>query len=795
MMCPKAGFPNQPKNDMKKTIVLSLLAALSICAGAKTIDVATAQKAALNFFKVNAGNVTVAPLTATLAHTQTEADNTIDFYVFDISPVHGFVIISASDNVIPVLAYSTETYFKTGFEKVGVSDWVKHASLQINTAIKQNIAPDANITAQWNNYINDLAIPVRRNATGGPLVKSTWNQEPFYNQLCPYNSTDHMRCVTGCVATTMAQIMRYWNYPNQGVGSHSYTDANYGVQSANFGTAIYNWASMPLDVSTLNNDVATLMYHCGVSVEMSYGDDNQGGSGAFVRQAEVGYGGPCAQYAFVNYFSYNPNSIQGVSQSHYNSTAWINLMKGEIDAGRPVQYEGDDQSAGGHTWVCDGYDANNMLHMNWGWGGVDDGYFAVTNLSAGGYNFNNNEAALIGIQPIVGLNVTASSASPSVCLGSGTTLVANGPVSATYSWTPATGLSCTTCASPVATPTATTTYTVTADSGGMTGKFNITITVNPALSVSAANTSVTGVSCNGGHNGSVSLVVDGGTPNYTYHWNTGANTANISNLPAGDYSVTINDAGGCSVVHTETVVQPDAITISVTADNSICTSSSASATASATGGTPGYFYSWSNGTNQADVTGLPSGTYIVTVSDNHGCAATATATVSSTGTATAIQLSTSSTNSTSGNDGTASVDNITGGTPPYTSVLWSNGQSGNQATGLSAGTYTVTVTDNIGCQQTATVTVAGVTGVGNVTGDVVFAIYPNPVHSDMLLHLNEVKQNTWVSIKNCLGQAVLSMQVLNMDTHIDISQLADGIYIAELKQSQNISVKQIVVKK
>ena len=143
----------------------------------------------------------------------------------------------------------------------------------------------------------------------------------------------------------------------------------------------------------------------------------------------------------------------------------------------PVQYSGVDTDEGGHTWVCDGFDQNDMLHMNWGWGGVDNGYFSITSLSADGYNFSSKEAAIIGIEPMSNVSVTASASNSSVCAGGSTTLSAQGPAIATYAWTPAAGLSCATCATTTANPITTTTYTVTTDSAGLSATTQVTVNV------------------------------------------------------------------------------------------------------------------------------------------------------------------------------------------------------------------------------------------------------------------------------------------------------------------------------
>lgn len=370
---------------------------------AAKIDVQQAIVVAANFYQLN--SINKGNPQASLVYTKTEADNTVDYYIFNVTP-KGFVIVSADDNMEPIIGYSTESDFDLQVaNQKGLSYWMQQSASKIYQGIQQQVVADGRISSLWSAYKQGLNPGVAKATTVSPLLTTTWNQSPYYNALCPFNSTDNQRCVTGCVATAMAQIMRFWKSPTTGTGSYTYTDAppsftyNYGTQSANFGTTTYNWANMPTSISAANNDVATLMYHCGVAVAMDYGDANQGGSGAYVLQSEAGTGKPCAQKAYSTYFGYNATTMQGVKQSSYTTANWTTLLETELLAGRPIQYEGVDPSAGGHTWVCDGFDANNLFHMNWGWGGYDNGYFAITNLNASPYAFNSNDAALIGIQP------------------------------------------------------------------------------------------------------------------------------------------------------------------------------------------------------------------------------------------------------------------------------------------------------------------------------------------------------------------------------------------------------------
>jgi len=397
---------------MKKNLLLtgSIIFFAFARLNAATVSVADAQNIAINFYKLTYANeVGHRNLSAEVKYKQTEADNTVDFYVFDITPVNGFVIVSADDAVMPVIAYSNEAYFQLNFANSGLANWINKTAGQIHQTVVQHLSADNRITVAWTAYRQGRAPASEKSNGVGPLCATTWNQMPYYNEFCPINPNDGQRSVTGCVATAMAQIMKYWNYPATGTGSFSYVDDNahgyqnnIGTLSANFGATTYQWTLMPNAINTNNTPIGTLMYHCGVSVAMDYSD---GGSGAWVLQndanAAFGYAGaPCAQHSYITYFSYNPATIQGVYQNSYTGTQWNNLLENEMNSGRVVQYAGDDPYAGGHTWVCDGYDVNNNFHMNWGWGGAANGWYSTTNLSAGGYTFDYDDEALIGIEPL-----------------------------------------------------------------------------------------------------------------------------------------------------------------------------------------------------------------------------------------------------------------------------------------------------------------------------------------------------------------------------------------------------------
>ena len=313
------------------------------------------------------------------------------YYIFNLDN-SGYVIVSADDNVTPILAYSTEQSFPINNIPENVSKWLEGYKSQIRYAIHK-LTQTEKIKSEWqallienkiNNPIETIGIK-----SVDPLVKTKWNQSPYYNDLCPDGS------VTGCVATAMAQLMKYWNYPKVGNGFYSYNHDSYGRLSANFGSTTYNWSGMPNKVVSSNYEVARLMYHCGVSVDMNYGKESSGAAGAVIVAP-----------ALIKYFGYS-QSLAVQNREDFSTIEWLNLLKQELISGRPMYYEGVGGKSG-HAFICDGYDENNFFHFNWGWGGIADGYFKVDELNptsvgigSGEGTYNSQQAIVSGMQPPV----------------------------------------------------------------------------------------------------------------------------------------------------------------------------------------------------------------------------------------------------------------------------------------------------------------------------------------------------------------------------------------------------------
>nr|WP_294859678.1 T9SS type A sorting domain-containing protein [uncultured Fluviicola sp.] len=241
------------------------------------------------------------------------------------------------------------------------------------------------------------------------------------------------------------------------------------------------------------------------------------------------------------------------------------------------------------------------------------------------------------------------------------------------------------------------------DANGCTGGASATVTQPTAIS---ASTVVTNVACNGGTNGAINLTPSGGTGPYTFNWASGPTTEDRTGLVAGSYSVTITDVNGCTGTASATVTQPTALNATSSQTNVSCNGgSNGTATVNVTGGTPSYTYSWSpSGGTFASTTGRPAGTYTVTITDANACQTTRSFTITEPTALAATAAAQTNVSCNGGSNGAATVS-VTGGTPGYTYSWSPSGGTAATATGLAAGTYTVTVTDANSCQTTQSFTI------------------------------------------------------------------------------------------
>ncbi len=376
------------------TAAIILLAGFVNMIAAKPVNDSQAAKVAKNFYveraKMKFKKLEAQNIALQLYHTHKVAAQNV-YYIFNVSNEKGFVVVSADDAAYPIIAYSFKGSYSLENTAPGQITMMEGYEKQILDIKAKNLVADDNIDNEWKRLLAGETINTKDIKDVGPLLSTTWAQGMYYNTDCPADpdGTDG-HALVGCVATAMAQIMKYHQHPDQGTGSHSYYHSTYGTISADFGNATYDWASMPNNAYAYNSALALINFHCGVSVDMNYGPDGSAASTSYVANS------------LTNYFGYD-NTAYYDEKANYTSSDWETLLVIELDNGRPLEYRGSGPD-GGHAFVCDGYQGNssNHFHFNWGWGGYEDGYYYLSNLNPGGYTFNDGQAAVFGIQPLGG---------------------------------------------------------------------------------------------------------------------------------------------------------------------------------------------------------------------------------------------------------------------------------------------------------------------------------------------------------------------------------------------------------
>ena len=385
---------------MKRLFSVLVLLGVMVWANAAPVDLSRAQAIALTFWNqsgcaTRSGNT---PVSFREVSSQAGFQN---LYIFVNDGGTGFVVMSADDIAHPVLAYSETSGFDAADIPSNVAGWLNGYDRTIGEAIAHQAVASDEVTSEWTALANGF-VPAPKSTTAvSPLLSTTWDQGSPYNAQCPGSSFN--RAPTGCVATAIAQVMKYWSYPSKGMGSHTYTCSYYSqTLSANFGTTTYNWNSMPNSVNSSNSSVATLMFHCGVATEMNYTPSGSGAQMVAYYDYANDYSAETALKKFFGYIS----TLHGERKVAYTDAEWISMLKADLDAGRPIPYSGFDSDNSGHAFVCDGYNNNNQFHFNWGWSGSYDGYFSVNALTPGGggwgggsYDYSYGQCAIFGIEP------------------------------------------------------------------------------------------------------------------------------------------------------------------------------------------------------------------------------------------------------------------------------------------------------------------------------------------------------------------------------------------------------------
>ena len=375
---------------MKKCVLFSLLVSLFIGGlQAKPVDVNTAKSLGIKFMNVN---TEIKSAQADLVYTADIDEGQACFYVFAVQP-KGFVIVSADDRAKPILGYSTESAFSSEDVAEGLESFFTNYRAGFSQMMAANEERTADAERDWNRLAATGRIDNSKiTREVAPLLTSIWNQSALYNDLCPVDSLGSNNHVyAGCVATAMAQIINFWQWPQNGRDDYSYTCFPYGDLYVNFENAHYQYELMPdfLDWTSRPEEiyaVAKLQYHAGVSVDMNYSPN---GSGAF---------SPSVVGALERYFRYDGSLMRFEQKYWYTNSEWDDMLRENLDMGMPMYYAASG-SDGGHAFVCDGYDDNNMFHFNWGWQGLDNGYYAINAFYLSHYSFPEGHEAIFGIYP------------------------------------------------------------------------------------------------------------------------------------------------------------------------------------------------------------------------------------------------------------------------------------------------------------------------------------------------------------------------------------------------------------
>ena len=376
---------------MKKFFVL--IAAFLIVAGqisANPVDVNTAKNLGVKYLTAN---VVSAKGITDVQHVYTLSSETGVPYLYVFNYENGFVVMSADDRAHPVLGYDEGCAFDENNIPDGLEYYLGHYGRQIQYAIDNDLVAEDAIAEQWELLREEgNVVKTRMDRAVNPLLTTTWDQGWPYNYYAPSCTSYYIgnHCYAGCVACAMSQVMKFWNWPETGVGSHTYSTSSYGgTLSADFGSTTYDWSIMPNQLGSSANAaaqaVALLMYHCGVSVDMNFTPNGSGANTGDVPDAVKQH----FRYASCTVMRY---------RDLYTREAWEDMIIECLDRGIPTVYAGSG-SDGGHAFNCDGYNNQRYFHFNWGWSGSYNTYFQIDALNTGNGSFNENQRVVVNMIP------------------------------------------------------------------------------------------------------------------------------------------------------------------------------------------------------------------------------------------------------------------------------------------------------------------------------------------------------------------------------------------------------------
>jgi hypothetical protein len=403
---------------MRRTILLLTLVMLGLSVWAQQITEEQARERVLKYLKSDNNARTRGMATAANEDITAAKVGAKSIYAFNLDR-GGYVIASGDSRALPVLGYSTTGSIDWDNMPDNMKAWLKSYDKAIASLGNNKDIADG---------ISTLPLRTRGNRPAiQPLVSTHWNQSaPYWNMTPPYDGANPdwkgVLSATGCVATAMSMIMNYYQWPKDActeIPAYDLSTAHENVEKVwhieSLPPTTFDWDNMLNDyvvngalqgTPAQQDAVAKLMRYCGQSIQMNYTPEGSGTVDQFVAEA------------LVKYFGYK-NTARDEYRVKYTIDGWEELIYNELSDGHPILYGGDCDD-GGHAFICDGYDGNGYYHINWGWGGVCDNYFALsvldpnyyfsTDINAFGLGFCMNHDAIIGIRPDIEGN------SPKDCL-------------------------------------------------------------------------------------------------------------------------------------------------------------------------------------------------------------------------------------------------------------------------------------------------------------------------------------------------------------------------------------------
>lgn len=375
---------------MKKIILSAILVLAFTTAWAEIVTKETASKVATLFLDSESVDMV---WTGIDSYSVLEAGSPA-FYVFNGNGQ--WVIVSGDDCAVPVLMHG-EGSFDPNTIPPNMKEFLNGIGSNILEARNMNYTVANDVMVQWSQMVEPIRADSRLDLASTEKVLNTaqWGQGEPYNIYCPYDND--IQCVTGCVATAMSIVMRYYKWPEQGKGTiPAYTTKTKSihVNGIDINGFMYNWDNMPEQKSEIDTDseiqaVASLMAHAGAMVTMDYSANSSGATNTSIIPA------------LVKYMSYS-SGAHFDSRAYTNNAVWFSRIKSEIDNNRPLLYGGQDKNGkGGHMFVCDGYNSNNEIHINWGWNGNQNAWYAVNYLGSDNtpYVFNIGDCAIFDLVP------------------------------------------------------------------------------------------------------------------------------------------------------------------------------------------------------------------------------------------------------------------------------------------------------------------------------------------------------------------------------------------------------------